>query len=83
MNDAEVQRAVRQLRARLVFENDCITNIAHQLGYFQTIGSWRTAETLRQRIEAVTREQVVAAAAKRLAPVKRTIGRFEPVPSAE
>ena len=53
-NDAEVQRAARQLRARLVFENDCITNIAHQLGYFQTIGSWRTAETLRQRIEAVT-----------------------------
>ena len=30
-------RAKRQLRARLVFENDSVTNIAHQLGYFETI----------------------------------------------
>ena len=42
VTDAEVQRAESQLRARLVFENDSITNIAHQLGYFETIGSWRT-----------------------------------------
>ena len=34
---AEVARAKRQLRARLVFENDSVTNIAHQLGYFETI----------------------------------------------
>jgi predicted Zn-dependent peptidase len=61
-----------------VFENDCITNIAHQLGYFETIGSWRTAHTLRDRIDAVTPEQVAAAAARRLMPVNRTIGRFEP-----
>ena len=43
VTEAEVQRATRQLRARLVFENDSITNIAHQLGYFETIASWRTA----------------------------------------
>ena len=83
MTDAEVQRAARQLRARLVFENDCITNIAHQLGYFQTIGSWRTAETLRERIDAVTTGQVAAAAVRRLASSKRTIGRFEPLPPVE
>jgi zinc protease len=78
VTEAEVQRAARQLRARLVFENDCITNIAHQLGYFETIGSWRTAHTLRDRIDTVTPEQVAAAAARRLTPVNRTIGRFEP-----
>jgi zinc protease len=82
LNDAEVQRAARQLRARLVFENDCITNIAHQLGYFQTIGSWRTVEMLRDRIDAVTTVQVAAAAARRLTAAKRTVGRFEPVPAA-
>jgi zinc protease len=79
---AEVQRAARQLRARLVFENDCITNIAHQLGYFETIGSWRTVETLRDRIDAVTTGQVAAVAARRLTATQRTVGRFEPVPAA-
>jgi predicted Zn-dependent peptidase len=65
-----------------VFENDCITNIAHQLGYFQTIGSWRNAHTLRDRIDAVTPEQIAAAAASRLTAVNRTVGRFEPTPVA-
>ena len=37
----ELVKAKTQLRARLVFENDSITNIAHQLGYFETIASWR------------------------------------------
>ncbi len=82
VTDAEVERAIRQLRARLVFENDSITNIAHQLGYFETIGAWRMAETLRQRIEAVTTSQVAAVAAVRLAASRRTIGRFEPSPAA-
>ena len=42
-------KAKNQLRARLVFENDSVTNIAHQLGFFETIASvdllsssWRT-----------------------------------------
>ena len=35
----ELEKAKNQLRARLVFENDSVTNIAHQLGYFETIAS--------------------------------------------
>ena len=30
-------RAKRQLRARLVFDTDSVTNIAHQIGYFETV----------------------------------------------
>ena len=33
----ELAKAKAQLRARLVFESDSVTNIAHQLGYFETI----------------------------------------------
>src|SRR5262245_52213875 len=33
----EVERAKRQLHARLVFENDSVTNVAHQIGYFETV----------------------------------------------
>jgi zinc protease len=76
----ELQKAKNQLRARLVFENDSITNIAHQLGFFATIASWQVYPTLSQRIEAVTIEQVNRVAADRLKPTGRTVGRFEPIP---
>ncbi len=79
VTEAEVQKARSQLRARLVFENDSITNIGHQLGYFQTIGSWRLYPELRERIDAVTVAEVSAAAAARLKPSSRNIGWFEPV----
>jgi zinc protease len=74
----EVAKAKNQLRARLVFENDSITNIAHQLGYFETISSWRRYPTLAQQIAAVTLEQVSAVAATRFAASNRTIGWFAP-----
>jgi zinc protease len=75
----ELQKAKNQLRARLVFENDSITNIAHQLGFFDTIASWRIYPTLSHRIDAVTIEDVSRVAAARLKPTSRTIARFEPI----
>jgi zinc protease len=80
---AELERARHQLRARLVFEGDSITNIAHQLGYFETIASWRIYAQLRERIEAVTLEEVAAAAARVLKPTNRTVGWFSPSPAAD
>jgi zinc protease len=75
---AELDRARHQLRARLVFEGDSITNIAHQLGYFETIASWRIYPRLREQIDAVTLEDVAAAAARVLQPTNRTVGWFSP-----
>ncbi|MGH9203479.1 MAG: M16 family metallopeptidase, partial [Vicinamibacterales bacterium] len=49
---AELRKAKNQLRARLVFENDSITNIAHQLGYFETIASWRVLPSVATQIES-------------------------------
>jgi zinc protease len=76
----EVERAKTQLRARLVFEGDSVTNIAHQLGHFETIASWRLVGTLRDRIDAVTQDAVSAVARTRLTPVRRTVAWFEPQP---
>ena len=78
MTGPELQKARNQLRARLVFENDSITNIGHQIGYFETIASWTLVPTLGDRIEQVTVEQVSAAAARLLASSNRTVGWFEP-----
>ena len=80
ISTAELGKAVHQLRARLVFENDSITNIAHQLGYFETVATWRWLASLQNRIESVTVEQVQAVAFERLKAINRTIGWFEPLP---
>jgi zinc protease len=74
----ELRKAKHQLRARMVFENDSISNLAHQLGFFATIGSWEDYVRIPSRIEAVTVDQVAEVAARRLAPSNRTFGWFEP-----
>jgi zinc protease len=77
----ELDRAKRQLHARLVFESDSVTSIAHQLGFFETIASWQAFHALPARIDAVTLDQVNAAAASRLAAHQRTVGWFDPQPA--
>jgi zinc protease len=74
----ELVKARTQLRARLVFEQDSVSNIGHQLGFFETIASWRYFPSIASRIEAVTLEDVAKVAATRLSASNRTVGRFEP-----
>jgi len=76
---AEVARAQHQLRARLVFENDSVTNIAHQVGYFETIAGSDYLPRLHEKIDAVTAEQVWDVARRRLGAATRTLGWFRPV----
>ena len=76
--EAEVTRARRQLKARTVFENDSVTNIAHQLGYFETVTGLDFYRSLRARIDAVTPEQVADVALRRLTRQQCTIGWFKP-----
>ena len=78
----ELRRAQRQLRARLVFENDSVTNIAHQLGYFETVVGPGFFDTLQPRVDAVTLEQVADAARRSLGKETRTVGWFQPVERA-
>ena len=75
----ELERAKRQLRARLVFENDSVTNLAHQLGYFETVANAAYFAEMPARIDAVTAEQVWDVAKRRLASTVRTVGRFSPL----
>jgi zinc protease len=79
---AELTRAKKQLHARLVFDNDSVTNIAHQIGYFETIAGVDVFASVDDRVQAVTLEAVSNVAAAMLAPANRTIGWFEPVGDA-
>ena len=79
LTEDEVARAKRQLRARLVFETDSVTNIAHQLGYFETVTGPGYFEELGSRVLAVTAAQVADVAARRLSSERRTVGWFRPL----
>ena len=78
ITDEEVARAKRQLKARLVFENDSVTNVAHQLGYFETVVGSGFYPNLQCWIDAVTSDQVRDVAVRRLTKPNRTIGWFSP-----
>jgi zinc protease len=78
---AELVKARHQLRARLVFEADSVTNIAHQIGYFHTIADVSLYHRLWGSIAAVRLEDVARVAA-RLSSVNRTVGWFQPTSSA-
>jgi zinc protease len=78
VTDREVVKAKNQLRARLVFENDSVTNIGHQLGYFQTVANLDVYQDAANRISAVTQEQVDRVARTYLRTDRRTTGWFKP-----
>ena len=80
ISEAELVKAKAQLRARLVFDNDSVTNIAHQLGYFETIAGVDLFSALPGRIAAVSVEDAAAAATAVFQPSNRTVGWFEPTP---
>ena len=75
----EFDRARHQLRARLVFEADSVTSIAHQIGYFHTIADVEVYHGMEASLASVTLEDVARVARHYLAPTSRTVGWFEPL----
>ncbi len=76
----ELDRAKRQLSARFVFDSDSVSNVAHQIGYFETIGGIDLFTGLPARISGVTLEQVADAARAVLRESNRTVGWFDALP---
>lgn len=82
VGDRELERARNQVRARYVFDSDSVTDLAHQLGFFETIDSWRTFFAIPERIGAVTAEDVRRVARTLFSERRRTVGRLYPAAEA-
>jgi zinc protease len=78
----ELTKAKAQLHARLVFDSDSVTNIAHQIGYFETIASADVFLRMESAIQAVTLEAVAETARQLFRPSNRTVAWFDPLPVA-
>ncbi|HVO30202.1 MAG TPA: insulinase family protein, partial [bacterium] len=78
----DVARAKARLGARLVFEAASNTDVAHQLGMFQTLDpsgeGWRRAWHLPELVEKVSLDDVKRVSAKWLTSANRTVGWVTP-----
>jgi zinc protease len=82
IDPADLQRSKNQIVARHALESESVTDVAHQLGFFETIGSHRLWLDLPRRVAAVTTGDVARVAAARLDAAHRTVGVLEPATPA-
>lgn len=77
-SDHALQKAKNQLLTQFAFDDEGVTKIGHQLGYFATIADWQMLGEVPAAIESVSAEQVRDVAARRLTSRQRTVGWFRP-----
>jgi len=77
-SERALQKAKNQLLSALAFEEEGVTSMAHQLGYFATIARHDLVDELPERVASVTAEEARDAATSRWAPERRTVGWFRP-----
>ena len=80
VSEGEITRAVRQIEASFVYQNDSVSQQANQIGYYAAIGSYHYLDTYLDNIRKVTPADIQSAARKYFTPDNRTVASFEPQP---
>jgi len=78
ITEGELRRAKKQVEAAFLYSKDSIQSLSQQLGYYETIASWRYLEEFPERIRAVTAADVQRVATSYLVEDARTVGWFDP-----
>ncbi|TDY04110.1 M16 family metallopeptidase [Thiohalophilus thiocyanatoxydans] len=81
VSEQELERIKAQVVANDVYERDSIFYQAMQMGILETVGlGWQTMEAYREKIDAVTPEQIRKVARKYLRVNNRTVATLKPLP---
>lgn len=78
LSDAELEKAKRQILARVAYERDGTHQIAAQISEAEAIADWRFYLSYEERVAAVTAADVRRVAEKYLTDDNRTVGHFVP-----
>jgi zinc protease len=76
--ERDLERAKNQFLARYALESESVTEVAHQLGFFETIDSHRLYLELPGRVRDVRAEDVARLTRERLDEAHRTVGVLVP-----
>jgi zinc protease len=77
----ELDRAVRQVEAQLVYSSEGVTNQAFWLGQWQLLNNWRRALTLPDEIRRVSAVDVQRVSRQYFRPDQSVVGWLEPQPN--
>ena len=75
----ELSKAKNQWVARAFLDQDTATKLAHQLGYFESIASYKFLNALEEKINQVSPDDLRRVAIKYFTDRARTVGWFVPV----
>jgi zinc protease len=81
IDEDDLRRSKQQFLARYALESESVTDVAHQLGFFETIGSHRLWLDLPEKVERVTAQEIRRLASARLDASHRTTGTLLPAPA--
>jgi zinc protease len=79
----DLAKAKKQTKANFVYSADGVTNLAHQIGYYNTICDYQYLETFPAKVDAVTAEQVQRVVSTYFVKDNRTVGWLVPTGEGE
>lgn len=82
-SQGELGRAKKQIQASFTYSRDSVRSLAQQLGYYETVGSYRYLDTYLDLIAKVSPEDIQRVARGYLVEDARTVGLYDPLPSLD
>ncbi len=79
ITSSESDKVKNQLLARTFLDEDTVSKLAHQLGYFESIASHQFLNSLEDKIAQVSQDDLRRVALKYFSDRARTVGWFVPV----
>ena len=79
-SDGDLERARRQVKTRFRLDRSSVGKLAHQLGTFESIASFRVLQGMDEKIDAVSRADLQRVARRIFSKGSRTVGWFLPRP---
>ncbi len=82
VGERDLERARNQFLARYALDCESVTDVAHQIGFFETVADHRLLLGLPERVLAVQAADVTRLARQRLSALRRTVGHLLPADDA-